>query len=266
MTAFDYQRLWQSQTIKPGQTLELDLGSLSLWIHRGEQNWRVAYEIGDENEERCSISVSDEPRDPRHDWTRWVLDNDVNQIQLKPQLPDRALIVRPEMPMCLMPKQSAQFFISIPIWVAITYGRSQEQVMEIPSATLSNSWFGPFTEGELCYTVKTTAKSQEQDLRFSANRVVFPLEIKNASKEKLNFERLCVRPQFLNVYQGKTRMWTSKGRVSYRGEDTWSRIVYSSLPPEFDQANRMLGKAREPIQRGALLKTFDNLKQRVEIS
>lgn len=263
---FNYQQLWKPHVIKENQTLDLSLGSLRLLIYRGTRDWHVAYETEDGADERCSISISTGPFDPDRDWTRWIVDEQIEHIQLKPQLPDRPLIVRPEMPMCLMPKQSVQFFISIPVWLAITFGTKLEQVVEIPTTTLSNSWFGPFTEGELCYAVKTKAKSHQHDLGSRAHRVMFPLEIRNASKERLNFERLCVRPQFLNIFQGKTRMWTSKGRVSYRGEDVWSRIVYSSLAPDFDEANILLGHARESMERGAILKTFDNLKQRVDIS
>ena len=263
---FDYQQLWKPHAIKQDQTLDLSLGSLHLRIHRGVSDWHIAYETEEGVDERCSVSIAETPFDPSHDWTRWILDEHIEHIQLKPKLPDRPLIVRPEMPMCLMPKQSVQFFISIPIWLAITFGARHEQAIEIPTTTLSNSWFGPFTEGELCYAVKTTAKLYQHDLRSRAHRVMFPLEIKNASKEKLNFERLCVRPQFLNIFQGETRLWTSKGRVSYRGVDNWSRIVYSAKAPDFDEAKILLGQAREPMQRGSLLKTFDNLKQRVEIS
>ena len=167
--------------------------------------------------------------------------------------------------MCLMPKQSVRFFVGIPIWLAITFGTKKEKSIEVPTTTLSNSWFGPFTEGELCYAMKTPAKLHQEDLVRSAHRAVFPLEVRNASQEKLDFERLCLRPQHLNIFQGETRLWTSKGRVSYRGADNWSRIVYSTLAPEFDQSSLMIGKARESIPRGALLKTFDNLKQRIDI-
>lgn len=263
---FNYQDLWKPQALRPGQTLDLCLGSLRLWIHRGQKDWRIAHQIEPGADERCSVSILDTPLDPQYDWTRWVLDEKIEQIQLKPQLPDRPIIVRPEMPMCLMPKQSVQFFISVPVWVSIAYGLKYQQVFEVPTAALSNSWFGPFTEGELCYAVKTSAMLHHTDLLPRANRVVFPLEVRNASREKLNFERLCLRPQFLNIYQGNTRMWTSKARISYRGEEVWSRMVYSSLAPDYDNAKRLLGKAREPVQRGALMKTFDSLKQRVDIS
>jgi hypothetical protein len=262
----DPHSLWQAHVINAEETLDLMLGSLRLWIHRGEKEWHIAHETEMASEHRCSLSIGEVPFDAGRAWTRWILDEHIEKIQLKPQLPDRPLIVRPEMPMCLMPKQSVQFFVGIPLWLAITFGSRQEQVIEVPSQTLSNSWFGPFTEGELCYAMKTTAKLHQENLSPSVQRVVFPLEVRNASKEKLKFERLCLRPQYLNIYQGATRLWTSKGRVSYRGEDHWSRFVYSSQAPEFDRAGLLLGNAREAMQRGALLKTFDTLKQRVEIT
>lgn len=261
-----YEKLWKPHPIKKEQTLELGLGSLHLWIHRDLQEWQIAYENDKETGERFFFSIADEADPADHDWTRWILDDGIQSVHFRPQLPDRPLIVRPEMPVCLMPKQSVQFFVGIPIWLAITFGSRHEKAIEVPSMTLSNSWFGQLSEGELCYAVKTTAKLHQESLLPSMQHVIFPIEIRNLSNENLKFERLCLRPQYLNIFQGKTRLWTSKGRVSYRGEDSWSRIVYSSKAPEFDDAKQLLGQARETMKRGALLKTFDTLKQRAEIS
>lgn len=261
----DFHEFWKPHAIEQDQTLEVCVGSLHTWIHRGEKEWRIAHEMQSEGSERCSAWISESAFRTDLDWTRWILEDRVGRVQLKPQLPDRPLIVRPEMPMCLMPKQSVQFFIGIPIWLAITFGAKHELAIEIPTQPLSNSWFGQFTEGELCYAMKTTAKLSRADMQFSPQRAVFPLEVRNMSQEKLNFERLCVRPQYLNIFQGETRLWTSKGRVSYRGEDNWSRVVYSSRAPEFDQAGHLLGKARDSMQRGSILKTFDTFKQRVDL-
>jgi hypothetical protein len=262
----DYQELWKPRSIKQDETLGIELGALRVWVHRGLDDWHIAHEIDLEDESRCSVSVAEILFDPEREWTRWILDKKIDQIQLKPQLPDRALIVRPEMPMCLMPRESVQLFIGIPIWLAITFGAKREQVIEIPTMALSNSWFGSFTEGELCYAIKTRAMLNQEDLMPSSYRVVFPLEVRNASNEQLKFERLCIRPQNLNVYQGNHRLWSNRGRASYRGEENWSRIVYSARPPEYDNASRLLGKAREPIHRGSLAQTFDNFKQRVDLS
>ncbi len=261
----DYSKLWQPHTLAKGQNLELELGALKLWVCRSERDWHLAYESDAQENERFSLRIHDDVFNPDREWTRWILDESIGELRMQAQLPDRPIIVRPEMPMCLMPRQSVLLFIGIPIWLSLLFGLRKEQAVEVPSMTLSNSWFGPFTEGELCYALKTTAKLHPQELRPAAHRVVFPLEIKNASSEKLKFQRLCIRPQYLNIFQGNTRLWTSKGRVSYRGEDKWSRIIYASNAPEYDGADKMVGKARSAMKRGALLNTFDTLKQRVEL-
>ncbi|MDF7806550.1 hypothetical protein P4E94_03805 [Pontiellaceae bacterium B12219] len=262
----DSQVLWKPHSIKQDEILEIELGALRAWIHRGKHDWHIAHTIGMEDANGCHISVTNGLFDPDRDWMRWILDEKTDQLQLKPQLPDRPLIVRPEMPMCLMPRETALLFIGIPVWLGITFGAKREQAVDIPTSVLSNSWFGSFTDGELCYAIKTWARQNQADLLPNNSRVVFPLEVRNASSEKLKFERLCIRPQNLNIYQGNTRLWTNKGRVSYRGEENWSRLVYAPRPPEYDQAAKLLCKAREPVHRGAILQTFDNFKQRVDLS
>jgi hypothetical protein len=56
-------------------------------------------------------------------------------------------------------------------------------------------------------------------------------------------------------------MWTNQARASYRGEDKWSRVVYARGVPPFDGAAQLIGKAREAVDRSAILLTFDNWKK-----
>lgn len=263
---FDYSTLLRAHRLEYGQTLDLELGSLHLWIHRGLQDWHLAHESGTTGmDERHALRIGTVPFDSERDWSRLILDDNINEVHLKPQMPDRPIIVRPEMPICLMPKQTVQLFIGVPIWLSLVFGKRRDEVIEVPSMVLSNSWFGPFTEGELCYAMKTRAKLNQAELKPSAHRAVFALQIRNASPEKLNFKRLCIRPQYLHIFQGATRLWTNEGRVSYRGEDNWSRIVYAAGAPKYDQAELMVGAARDSMKRGNLLNTFDTFKQRVDI-
>lgn len=263
---FKYEQLWKPHAVEVGETLFFSLGALRLWIYRGQQEWLIAHELEAEKRNAPLVEVSDTPRDESREWTRWILDEKVEKVHLRPQLPNRPLIVRPELPMSLMPRKSVQFFIEIPLWVSVSFGSKHEQATEFPTMILSNSWFGSFIEGELCYAVKTTAKLSQADLLSEAHMAVFPLEVRNISSVKLNFERLCVRPQYLNIFGGDHSLWASNGRVSFRGEDKWGRIVYSSKAPQFDEASRLIGRAREQLRRGALLQTFDHLKQRVDLS
>lgn len=260
-----YAELFQPHTVSPGQTLELFLGVMRLWIYRGKHDWHIAHELDSAEEDRFSMRIGEIPPDPERSYTRWILNSEVDCVHFQPKLPDRPIIVRPETPMCLMPKQSVKLFINIPIWLTVVFGERMQEALEIPTQILSNSWFGPLSEGELCYAVKTTARLHHEELAPSVQRAVFPLEIKNASSEKLNFERLCLRPQYLSIFRGSTRLWTGKGRISYRGEENWSRLIYASGPPDFDQADERVGKARETMERSVLHKTFDTLKQKADL-
>lgn len=254
----NYEDLWSPMSIEHDETLLIQLGSLDLWIHRGEQEWHIASEHRPDDPHRLSVSRTSEM--PECDWTRWVINEQVDEVVLHPRMPDRPLIVRPEMPVCLLPKQSVQFYIGVPVWLGVSLGSLFRDIAEIPTMPLSNSWFGPTTEGDLCYAMRTTAKLRQEDLQQHPHRAVVPFEIRNMSDERLDFERLCLHTTNLRIYQGKDRMWTNKGRVSYRGEEKWSRVVYARGVPPYDGAERLIGKAREPVDRGALLKTFGDWK------
>ncbi len=261
--ALNYQELWKPIKIERDDTLSIQLGPLNLAIHRGDMEWHIASTYSQNEQELFSVRKIDEM--PDHDWTRWVINEPIDEVVLHPKMPDRPLIVRPEMPVCLLPNQSVQFYIGVPIWLSISLGSHFRDIAEIPAIKLSNSWFGSPTEGELCYAMRTTAKLQLSDLQGHPHRAVVPFEIRNTSNEKLNFERLCLHTNQLRVYQGEERMWTNQGRVTYRGEEKWSRIVYARGIPPYDGAEKLIGKARGGADRGTLLKTFDNWKHLVDI-
>jgi len=141
-----YAGLWDPIKIEIDETISIQLGSLNLWIHRGEQEWYIAFEHRATEMERLSVSRCREMADL--EWTRWMINERVDEIKLHPCMPDRPVIVRPEMPISLLPKQSVQFFIGVPIWIGISLDDRFHNITEIPSMILSNSWFGPTTEGE----------------------------------------------------------------------------------------------------------------------
>lgn len=257
-----YDGLWEPKKIERGETLSIQLGPLDLWIHRGEQEWHVASEYQSSKTENLAYSRNDEMPDRK--WTRWVINEQIDEVSLHPVMPDRPLIVRPEMRVCLLPNQSVQFYIGVPIWIVVSLGGRFQNIIEIPSIVLSNSWFGPTTEGELCYAMRTTAKLRQQDLQPHPHRAVVPFEIRNLSDEKLDFTRLCLHTRNLRIFQGHERMWTNQGRATYRGEEKWSRVVYARGVPPFGGAKQMIGKARDPSDRGAILRTFDNWKTMVD--
>jgi len=240
------------------ETLSIQLGSLNLWIRRSDREWHIASEHRTGEMERMSVTRCTEM--PNLNWTRWVINEEIDEVRLHPCMPDRPVIVRPDIPISLLPNQSVQFYIGVPVWVAISLDDRFHDITQVPSQALSNSWFGPSTEGELCYAMRTTAKLRQEDLQPHPHRAIVPFEIRNQSEEKLDFARLCLHTHNLRIYQGRERMWTNQGRATYRGEEKWSRVVYARGVPPFDDAKGLIGKAREPVDRSAILRTFDNWK------
>jgi len=259
----DYGQLWDPIKVAPGETLLVRFGPLDFWIHRGDREWHMAHAHVPDGPERLGLERL--PEMPGLDWTRWVINEQVDEVLLQPRMPDRPLIVRPEMPVCLLPNQSVRFYIGVSSWVSVSLGQRFRDILEIPTARLSNSWFGPATEGELCYAMRTTAKLREEDLQGHPHRAVVPLEVRNLSDEKLDFERLCLHTDNLRIYQGDGRMWSNQGRVSYRGADKWSRVAYARGAPPYDRAERLVGAARRPAERGALLRTFGDWKNLIDL-
>ncbi len=258
-----YEGLWEPIRVERDETLSVQLGSLLLWIHRGEQEWHIASEYRSDRLEELSVARGREMAELN--WTRWVINEELEEILLRPSMPDRPVIVRPEMPISLLPEQTVRFYIGVPVWISVSLGHRYRNITEIPSMVLSNSWFGPTTEGELCYAMRTTAKLRQEDLQLHPHRAIVPFEIRNVSNETLDFARICLHAHNLRIYQGRERMWTNQGRATYRGEEKWSRVVYARGVPPFEDAERLIGRAREPVARGAILRTFDNLKNLADL-
>jgi hypothetical protein len=113
--------------------------------------------------------------------------------------------------------------------------------------------------------MRTTAKRRLEELNVRPYRAVCPFEVRNASKQPFEVQRLCLRAQYLTVYSGDPHLWTNPGRVTYRGENEWSRTVYAKNPPEVAANAPPVGVPRPPPDKGLLTRSFEGLKAFVDI-
>jgi hypothetical protein len=110
---------------------------------------------------------------------------------------------------------------------------------------LSLTWFGSMEEGEICYSMRTFAHANPADLQPHENRCICPVQVKNRSTEVLSFERICIRCNYLNVYRGQNRLWSNAVRLTYRGRQEWSRIVYGKGAPDLAGPSVLVSAAKE---------------------
>jgi hypothetical protein len=195
------------------------------------------------------------------EWRRWIVGGKTENIRLLPVMPDRAIVVRPEVSLEILPGQEAVFFVSVPVWVRVTPPDSGEVTLcEEPTVVLSNIWFGDPMSGELCYSVQTRARRSIADTDARPHRAVCPVRIKNGSTSPLDFQRLCLRVQHLKTFDGDLQPWTNEVKVTYRGEQHESRVEYDHGPPTHRKVGELLSEARTPVAHSLIKRSFSTLK------
>jgi hypothetical protein len=260
----DPMALWQPVEFPKGTIRTWHIGPLAFRVERENTEWRLCVAREPSAEDRLLMAAPDTDL-PGHETSRWVAGADIHRLHLSATLPDRPLVVRPEERLTILPGQRAMFFIGLPLWIRLSTSPDPAGLLcELPTVILSNAWFGLPTEGELCYSLRTTAKRHPEALSRRPYRAVCPLEIRNAAKAPLSFERIRLLVRDLPVYQGAEHVWTAPGRVTYRGVDAWSRVVYGSGPPSFAENAQPVGGPREQAPRGFLAKSFETIKALAE--
>lgn len=242
---------WQSATITPGAVYQARIGPLALWFRYvdGEVQVVQTYEPETSDSELHGLEACPDGVPGGLTWSRWIADRDAHHVRLSACLPDRAVVVRTESPVKILPGKEALFYVSMPIWVKLLVGKAQgTELCDVPSAVRSNTWFGDSMEGELCYSLVTRARRHMEEADLPAHKAYCPVKIKNASDERLDIERFCVRVEHLSLFQSNGMLWTNEVAISFQGEGRVSKVDYSRHKPKLDADVRLLTPPRTPLK------------------
>jgi hypothetical protein len=120
-----------------------------------------------------------------------------------------------------------------------------------------NTWFGTPMEGELCYALRSRARREREDVEAEPWRAICPVRVRNQSKELLKFERLCLRVQYLMLFQDEREgLWASESGVTYRGDNDWSRVSHARSAPSHWAAPELVSASREHAAGGFSLRAL----------
>ena len=257
--------IWGStKSLDLNKQYRVQIGPLILWLKYLSDEILIAAEhIEDETgeSEASTFSITDESAKELLDWKRWVVGENSNTISIFPVMPDRPVVVRPEVPVKIPEGHEALFFVSIPVWVKIVVSNTKEIVLcQEPSIVLSNIWFGDPMSGELCYSLRTMARRQIVDTNPKPHRAACPVRILNTTKSQLDVDRFCVHVEYLNIYKGTNRLWTNEVRINFQGEDAVSKIEYIQKSPEYEKVNGVVSKATMPWKKTLLKKSLGTFK------
>lgn len=255
--------VWKPFEIEPDQCFVTQIGPLKIWLRTKGDEIHIAVRRESDPD---SVFLLNAPGSIRGadveglDWSRWVCGRDRHTVGLVPKTPCRPVVVRPEVPVNLPPKQKAVFFVRVPCWVAVTVGDPDPILLcEEPSIVLSNTWFGDPTSGDLCYSMRTRARRHNVDTQVEPHRLVCPVTISNIANKGVDITRFCVHVEHLNVFFGQTRLWTNGVSITFKGENEVSQVAYSQAAPEYEPAGEMLSKARKPLKKPLLQRSLGDL-------
>ncbi len=247
--------IWGEHPLREGGPLGIDWGPLRLWLQRTHNELWLASQPGEEGE------LAPEPPGVEK-WKRYILKHPCEHVRLSPRFPDRPVVVQPENVFILTPRASARIYVRCPLWVSVEamIGTNSIEVADLPLVTLSGTWFGGMTVGDLCYSISSGARrAMEPDARrpFLA---ICPIEIVNRSEEDFQVETICLRVSGLSIYRGENQLWSDEAAIQYLGADLASEIRFAGRPPAEAANARKIAEPRIPVRQGFALPSFASLK------
>jgi len=233
----------------------------SIWVERIGIEWHVLSLRETRQAKRAAYRIVARSRKPSSSQWRHYLHRDSSAMQPAPVLPDRPVVMRPDRALTLLPGQSTIFFLELPVWFRLsTTGHPPVKVFEEPLNVLSRTWFGDPVNGELCWGLATRLHHSIGSVDSAADRAVCPLMIENDSESDLEFQKICLHVENLNIFRGTRHLWTNSLHVVFKGPEQATQIEIVRTAPEFEEGMVALSEARLPSSGWNIRRTFGMLK------
>jgi len=249
--------IWGEHEISLRKIYHWAIGDLNIWCNRTSQEIQFAHKRLPASDDGTKIEGP--PEDIS--WSRFALIKEHPAIRISPLFPDRPVVVKPETLFKLNQGIQAKIYIRVPIWLKIELTtREPITLVEIPTVVLSNTWFGTFLEGELCYWISSSARREIEPDPSRNYLAICPIQMVNKSEIDLSIEKLCLRVANLSLFFDGKQLWSDETKVTYKGEEASSQIEFSGKPPIEAPAAAIIASPRSPIKKGLVAQTFSSLK------
>ena len=149
------------------------------------------------------------------------------------QLADKPYQVNPAADVKIAPKSRLILYVSTPLWLQLKT-RDDKLLVEYPTVQPRLSWVGTnTTEGNLCYSTRTSAPSVFSEVKQYSHRALTALELINDGNKLLTIDRLSLPLQILGLYHSESSgYWTESVRYRINSETGDTTVVAAQRPPE----------------------------------
>ncbi len=208
-----------------GEGLTLKAGKLALHVRRISMGW--GFKSEPEGEHQHEIDLQFSPGEFSVSECDLYQTGKSNSLIVAPALPDKPLVLK-NSGMRILPGQTMNFFVKIPLWVQFYFGEqvADKFIVEYPLTSLSHTWFGEPDNGEPAYAMGGFYQKEIGRLEVQPWEAVCPVHISNNSTLLLEVERLIIRVENLALVTQGNQMMTSLLSIEYTGKEQVSAASY----------------------------------------
>jgi hypothetical protein len=257
-------RWWGDSTLSLDAIARWQIGPCGFWLARNQVEWRLGdHPVDQDVAADLAHEVQDDQGMPEHtgDIRRLALRRTGGRVRLTPRLADRPVVIQPAQPIALPPQQEVTLYFSSPLWLLVEVDDPLVEFVELPLQRPSDTWFGPNTrEGELCYSLRTSARLQLENVPRRPHRAVTELRVVNQADSSLPIDRVKVPLPAMSLFATPAGdLWTESITLERRDEGEDAEIKLNRRPTTQAASATLVSDPRAPLPRGNLLRAFGGL-------
>ncbi len=249
---------WKGHQLGAGTPKYLQIGDLHSWIQTGDSQLQlVSCRSNSDGEEKISENCIPE----KAVSDQWSLQEGVDVITVVPVFPDKAIVVKPEVVIRILPSVITRLYIQVPVWVRFEVEQMSGKscLKELPTIELSSTWFGDFAAGELCYWLSSGVRIQTAPDVDHDYLAICPIILANKSDKELEIKKFKLQVSKLSMYLDKKQLWSDDIFITYKGDTDPSQIKISGKAPEEISSAVLLSKPRQEGKRSFTSRTFSSI-------
>jgi hypothetical protein len=253
--------MWSKFKFEDEQIYSAKAGYTRFWIQRYYAFWRISTRFEDTSEFDAEGLQKVKSLPENFEWQQMIAGKQSSLI-IHPALPDKALIIKPEDNISLMPAMKLDLLIKIPLWIQI-YSSSvkpENLIFEFPTIELSSTWFGDTDDGEMAYRLPRHILFDFKPEEIEKSEAICPVKIHNDSETLIRFQRISVPASQLTLFSNGKIFFTNEIRVIHNGDELASDLQIFGPSSNYVQGLKPISAARMKTNMNLLRKSFHLIK------
>jgi hypothetical protein len=247
--------LWRTYTSAQGTAQTIECGPLQVYLQWSANEIWIA-----SRQREWPTSPDDEAEAAALKWSRWALNENDTDVEVSPSLPNTPLLLKPDDPYRIVSGATTRIYTRIPLWLQIRTAKGKSLLTEIPTVTMSNTWFGSTIDGERCLSHNSSVRRFLTDDFFLQHLASCTLEVTNSSPGELRFEKICLRTDIMTLFDHEGNLWTDVTNITYKGAGGDGEVSTGGKPPVEVQGATIITRPRVHKSSNLAVRTFELLR------